>query len=176
MSETFPDYITAEVKAIIGAEAPLVTARHPVESSEVRRFHQALADNAPRFWDPEASKRYGGPVAPMGFPVHAFRRTEEEPDPLEMMDQPDYDGVDRALRPGLPPVLVPLKRLMNGGYEYELFRYARPGERVVLRSRYADIYQRNGRSGPIVFVVIEDSYETDTGEKLLRSTNTIILR
>jgi hypothetical protein len=46
----------------------------------------------------------------------------------------------------------------------------------MLRSRYADIYQRNGRTGPIVFVVIEDSYETETGEKLLRSLNTIILR
>jgi hypothetical protein len=65
---------------------------------------------------------------------------------------------------------------MNGGYEYEFFRYVRPGERIMLRSRYADIYQRNGRTGPIVFVVIEDSYETETGEKLLRSLNTIILR
>lgn len=45
-----------------------------------------------------------------------------------------------------------------------------------MRSRYADIYQRNGRTGPIVFVVIEDTYETDRGEKLLRSTNTMILR
>lgn len=176
MSDAIPDYITPDVRAIIGAESPPVTAHHPVEASEIRRFHQALIDNAPRYWNPDAAERYGGPVAPIGFPVHAFRRTEKEPDPLEKMDQPDYDGVDRALRPGLPPVLVPLKRLMNGGYDYELFRHARPGERVTLRSRYADIYQRNGRTGPIVFVVIEDSYETDAGEKLLRSTNTMILR
>jgi hypothetical protein len=27
-----------------------------------------------------------------------------------------------------------------------------------------------------VFVVIEDTYETDRGERLLRSTNTMILR
>jgi hypothetical protein len=175
-AETFPNYITPEVKALIGAEASPQVAHHKVEPSEVRRFHQALIHDAPHFWDPEAARRYGGPVAPIGFPVHAFRRTEEEPDPLEAMDRPDYDGVDRRLRPGLPEVVVPLKRLMNGGYEYELFRYARPGERILLRSRYADIYQRNGRTGPIVFVVIEDSYETDRGEKLLRSMNTIILR
>ncbi len=171
-----PNYITPEVRAIIGAEAPPIVAHHAVESSEVRRFHQALIDNAPRHWDPRSAERYGGIVAPMGFPVHVFRRTEAEPDPLERMDEPDYDGVDRALRPGLPAVNVPLKRLMNGGYDYELFRYARPGERIVLRSRYADIYQRNGRTGPIVFVIIEDSYETDAGEPLLRSTNTMILR
>lgn len=171
-----PDYITPQVRALIGAEAPPLVAHHPVEPSEVRRFHQALMDDAPRFRDPAAATRYGGTVAPMGFPVHAVRRTEAEPDPLDAMDQPDFDGVDRRLRPGLPAVEVPLTRLMNGGYEYELFRYARPGERILVRSRYADIYQRNGRTGPIVFVVIEDSYETESGERLLRSVNTMILR
>lgn len=176
MSEVIPDYITPEIRALIGAEAPPVFASHPVEASEVRRFHQAVMDHAPRYWDAPAATRYGGVVAPPGFPVHAHRRAEATPDPLDDMDKPDYDGVDRALRPGLPAVLMPLNRLMNGGYEYELFRYARPGERILLRSRYADIYQRNGRTGPIVFVVIEDSYETDTGERLLRSLNTMILR
>jgi hypothetical protein len=171
-----PDYITPAVQALIGAEAPPQLAAHPVEPSEMRRFHQALMDNAPRYRDPAAAARYGGAVAPIGFPVHAHRRAEDTPDPLANMDSPDYDGVDRALRPGLPLIDVPLTRLMNGGYEYELFRHARPGERIVLRSRYADIYQRNGRTGPIVFVVIEDSYETDTGERLLRSLNTMILR
>ncbi len=175
MSE-FPDYITPEVKAVIGAVSPPQLATHPVEPSEIRRFHQAVMDHSPRYWDEEAAARYGGVVAPMGFPVHAHRRMEGTDDPLEAMDRPDYDGVDRALRPGLPEVVVPLKRLMNGGYEYELFRYARPGERILLRSRYTDIYQRNGRTGPIVFVVIEDSYETEGGEKLLRSVNTMILR
>ena len=175
MSE-FPDYITPEVKAVIGAVSPPQLATHPVEPSEIRRFHQAVMDHSPRYWDEEAAARYGGVVAPMGFPVHAHRRMEGTDDPLEAMDRPDYDGVDRALRPGLPEVVVPLKRLMNGGYEYELFRYARTGERILLRSRYTDIYQRNGRTGPIVFVVIEDSYETEGGEKLLRSVNTMILR
>jgi hypothetical protein len=176
MSADFEDYITPAVKALIGTESPAILAHHAVEASEVRRFHQAVMDHAPRYWDLHAAERYGGPVAPAGFPVHAYRRAEHEPDPLENMDSPDYDGVDRALRPGLPEVIVPLKRLMNGGYEYEFFRYVRPGKCIMLRSRYADIYQRNGRTGPIVFVVIEDSYETETGEKLLRSLNTIILR
>lgn len=171
-----PDYITPAVRAIIGAEAPPIEAPHPVEASEVRRFHQALMDASPRFWDPEAAARYGGPVAPIGFPVHALRRVEDAPDPLDALHTGDHDGVDRRLRPGLPEVQVPLQRLVNGGYAYELFRCAHPGERIRVRSRYADIYQRNGRTGPMIFVVIEDSYETVSGEALLRSTNTIILR
>jgi hypothetical protein len=176
MTDSMPDYITPAVKALIGVEAPPQFALHPVEASEVRRFHQAVMDHAPRYWDESSATRYGGVVAPIGFPVHAQRRAEYEPDPLDDMDKPDYDGVSRAMRPGLPEVLVPLKRLMNGGYEYELFRYARPGERIVVRSRYADIYQRNGKTGPIVFIVVEDSYETDAGDRLLRSLHTTILR
>jgi hypothetical protein len=43
----------------------------------------------------------------MGFPVHAHRRLEDTEDPLAAMDRLDYDGVDRALRPGLPEVVVP---------------------------------------------------------------------
>jgi hypothetical protein len=175
-TEAVPDYITPEVKALIGAEASPVEACLPVEGSEIRRFHQALVDDAPRHRDPAAAIRYGGTVAPTGFPVHAFRRPKADPDPLDAMEQPDHDGVDRRLRPGLPEVLVPLKRLMNGGYEYELYRHARPGERIVLRSRYADIYQRNGRTGPIVFAVIDGTYDTGRGEMLLRSINTMSLR
>lgn|GEM_PF-5823446 len=43
-------------------------------------------------------------------------------------------------------------------------------------STYRDIYQRDGRSGPMVFVVIEDTYRTVGGELLLRVANTNILR
>jgi hypothetical protein len=50
------------------------------------------------------------------------------------------------------------------------------GERIVVRSRYQDIYQRDGRSGTMVFVVVEDEYATADGRPLLRSLNTNIMR
>ena len=60
------NYITDEVKAVIGAESEPVEAYHAVESSEVRRFHHATMDPAPRYWDRDWAKksRYGGIVAP----------------------------------------------------------------------------------------------------------------
>ncbi len=36
--------------------------------------------------------------------------------------------------------------------------------------------QREGRTGPMVLVVIEEIYTTETGALLLRATNTQILR
>jgi len=172
------NYITDEVKAVIGAESEAIEAYHAVEPSEVRRFHHATMDPARRYWDGEWAKksRYGGLVAPPAFPVHAFRRAPDAPDPLDQMSDPDFDGRSRRMRPGLPPVEVPLVRLLNGGYDYEFFRYARQGERIFLKSRFKDIYQRDGKTGTMVFVVIEDFYSNERGESLLKTTNTLILR
>ena len=172
------NYITDEVKAVIGVESEPVEASHPVEPSEVRRFHHATMDPAPRYWDQDWARksRYGGVVAPPAFPVHAFRRPARAPDPLDAMGEPHFDGRNRRMRPGLPPVEVPLMRLLNGGYDYEFFRYARVGERIFCKSRFKDIYQRDGKSGTMVFVVIEDLYTNERGEPLIKTTNTSILR
>jgi hypothetical protein len=71
---------------------------------------------------------------------------------------------------------VPLPRLLNGGYEYEFFRYARVGERIYRSSTYLDIYQRDGRSGPMVFVIVADMFTTDDSVPLITATTTTILR
>jgi hypothetical protein len=173
------NYITDEVKAIIGAQTDWVEASHPVEESEVRRFFQATMDPHPRYWNQKwaAESRYGKPVAPPAFAVHAFRRPPDETvDPLDRMDDPDFDGVSRTLRPGLPPVPVALGGILNGGYEYEFYSYPRIGERIVSRSRYRDIYQREGKSGPMVFVLVEDEFATSDGRPLLKATNANIMR
>jgi hypothetical protein len=172
------NYITDHIKALIGRESELEEATHPVEASEVRRFHHATMDPAPRYWDAAwaSGSRYGSLVAPPAFPVHAFRRPADAPDPLDPDAERDFGGMSKQLRPGLPIVDVPLERMLSGGYEYEFFRYARIGEKVFRRSRYRDIYQRDGKSGPMVFVLVEETYTTGAGEPLLTTTNTIILR
>lgn len=173
------NYITDEVKALIGAQTDWVEACHPVQESEVRRFFQATMDPHPRYWDEKwaAESRYGKPVAPPAFAVHAFRRPPDATaDPLDLMDDPDFDGVSRTLRPGLPPVPVPLSGILNGGYEYEFYSYPKMGERIVSRSRFRDIYQREGKSGPMVFVLVEDEFATSDGRPLLKATNANIMR
>lgn len=172
------NYITDEIRSLIGRESDREEATHPVEASEVRRFHHATMDPARRYWDEEwaSRSRNGSVVAPPAFPVHAFRRAADATDPLAADAEPDFGGMSKQLRPGLPIVDVPLDRMLNGGYEYELFRYARIGERIFRRSRYRDIYQREGKSGPLVFILVEETYTTESDEILLRTTNTIILR
>lgn len=173
------DYITPEVLALIGAKSEWVEASNPVESSEVRRFCHATMDANPKYWNAAAmpAARYGGAVAPLAMPVHAFRRHASDPeDPLDAMSDPDFDGVSRTRRVGLPKVPVPLPGILNGGYEYEFYSHALIGERVLRRSSYRDIYQKDGKSGPLVFVVIEDEYVTQDGRPLLKAATTTIMR
>ena len=174
------NYITEDVRKIIGAQSDWVEVCHPVEPSEVRRFFQAIMDPNPRYWDAGrvSSERYDRPVAPPAFPVHAIRRPPGEVgDPLDLSDKdPDFDGTSRALRPGLPRVPMPLGGTLNGGYEYEFFSYAQVGERIMWRSRYRDVYQRDGKTGALIFVMIEDEYVTGDGRPLLKATNTAIMR
>ena len=74
-------------------------------------------------------------------------------------------GLSRAMRPGLPKVPVPLGGILNGGYEYEFYSYARLGDTIRCRSRYKDIVQKTSKAGPMVLVVIED--EGHGGEKII---------
>ena len=171
-------YVTDAIKSLVGQRSGLYPATHDVMPSEVRRFFHATMDENPYFWDEEAAKksRYGGLIAPLGYPVHAFRRSPDAPDPLTNADNPDFDGSRRSFRPGLPPVEIPLSGVLNGGYEYEFFRYARHGDRIFRTSSYKDIYQRPGKNGPMVFVILEDLFVDENERPYLRAVNTSIMR
>ena len=143
------------------------------------RFFQAVMDYDPRFWDADyaAGTRYGAPVAPPAFAVHAFRRPPDEThDTLAAAGDPDFDGLSRSMRPGLPKVPLSLSGILNGGYEYEFYSYPKVGESIICRSAYLDIYQKQGKAGPMVMVLIEDEYATADQRPLLKSVNTMIMR
>jgi len=47
---------------------------------------------------------------------------------------------------------------------------------ITAQSRYTDITEREGRSGPMVLVKVETTYTNQDDEKLLVSTMTVIMR
>jgi hypothetical protein len=163
------DLVTEAARALIGVRSDWVEATHPVEPSELRRFLHATMDTGTRRF-PDA--------APLGFPVHAFRRAASDTkDPLEGRGDPEFDGETRMLRPHLPRMPIPLSGVLNGGYEYEFFSHARIGERIFCRSAYRDVRQRQGRSGPMAIVTIEDEFVAgEEHRRLLSSTTHLIIR
>ncbi|MBN9428781.1 MAG: MaoC family dehydratase N-terminal domain-containing protein [Burkholderiales bacterium] len=176
MSEV--QYITDEVRALIGVESEEQLACDQVERGSIRRMSQAIMDGDRLFWDDAyaGGTRYGGIVAPPLFPVHMFQRAPDAPDPLDRAwEDPDYDGTKGAIALfALPEIPIPLKRLLNAGVEVEFFKYAQPGERVTVVNRYIDIFQKQGRNGPMVFVVVERRFCNDKRELLLTYKQTLV--
>jgi len=164
-----PNYITPEVKALIGASAEM-HAWDEVERGALRRFVQAVMDVDPIYWDDEyaAATKYGGVVAPPLYPLYGFRYPPNMPDALEgALTDPHYHGSSFLPRFGLPDVPVPLYRILNGGNDIEFFALARPGDRLTAVSTIEDIYQKSGRSGVMVFVCMKFVITNQRGEVLL---------
>jgi acyl dehydratase len=173
------DYITDEVKALIGAESEWEEAWDPVERGQIRRHAQATMDDDPVYWDEEAAKktRYGGVVAPPLFPLHALRVRPDAVDPFaRAATDPDFDGSVRGVMKGLPPLPIPLTRVLNGGNDVEIYQLAKPGENIRVKSKYLDIYQKEGRTGTMVFLLTETIYTNQKGELLLKAVQTRIMR
>lgn len=169
--------LTEAVKAFIGRRTEPFLACDAVEPGAVRRYAQAIMDPDPAYADDAAGARYGGAVAPPIFPSFMFRTPFGAPDVLsERAHDPDFDGIVMGVGNGLPPLPLDGLALLNGGAEIEFYAYARHGERVLQSSRYADIYEREAKAGPMIFVIIETEFTTEAGQLLLRARKTIIRR
>jgi hydroxyacyl-ACP dehydratase HTD2-like protein with hotdog domain len=65
---------------------------------------------------------------------------------------------------------------MDGGTEIEFFAPIRAGDTITGRCKITDIYQKDGRSGPLIFVVRESTYTNQRGEVVLIEKGAAILR
>jgi hypothetical protein len=173
-----PVMLTDEIKGYIGHTSAEIIATDTVEPGAVRRYAQAIMDEDPGYAPGAEAGRYGGPVAPPLYPAFMFRRPLGTPDALtERAADPDFDGLVSAASDGLPELPLPGRALLNGGSEVEIVRYARHGEAVKQRSRYADIYEREAKNGTaMLFVIVETEYRTTNDELLLKVRKTHIRR
>src|SRR5581483_11160766 len=138
-------YVTDEIRALIGVEGPVQTADLPLDAERLRRFVQGAMEDDPVHWDDEEARRrgYGDVVATPLFPLHASRRPSGTADPLDRFrDEPDWDGIGGEPFGGLPPLDLPLKRVLNGGTEARFHTLAKIGDVISSQSRYVDIYDR----------------------------------
>ena len=109
--------------------------------------------------------------------VHLFRRRPDDTqDPFDQAGDPDFDGVIAALREHLPRVTSRCRGSLNGGYEHEFASYAKIGEWVSLPQPLRDIYQRDGKTGPIVFVWSRTTTRPAEGRPILTLRNTHVMR
>lgn len=138
--------ITSEMRAAIGSRSDPVTWE--VEKGEIIRFAEAVGDPNPLYSDEAAARKspYGGIIAPPTF-LHAYGAA-----PLDF-DYPEGVGLD-------------------GGSDWEYFEPVRPGDRITVTARIADIFEKSGRVGQMIFIVREIEYVNQLGELAARRRST----
>jgi 3-methylfumaryl-CoA hydratase len=92
--------------------------------------------------------------------------------PIARLDELGPDGLfSDSLMPDLP-----LKRVMAGGIKQRYHRTIVPGDVLMLTRRITDIYEKQGSSGPLIFVVYDLTVTTESGEPVMQQTQSRINR
>ncbi len=155
--------ITPEIEAMVGKEK-VYPGFEEIGRAIIRRFAIAVGDTNPLYWDEEYAKksRYRGIIAP---PTMIFELNHN----IGLEIGEDGAAVDAFGR--LPP---PFETVIRGGNEYEFYQPVRPDDIVTATQRIAQISERQGKAGPMVFVVNELTYCNQRGEKLGINRETVI--
>jgi N-terminal half of MaoC dehydratase len=68
------------------------------------------------------------------------------------------------------------KGWLNGGNRFEYFAPVMVGDRITATGHIADVYEKTGSSGSLLFIVFETEYVNQRGEKVATLRGTTIRR
>jgi acyl dehydratase len=143
-------YVTEEVRKQIGLQSEAHVVE--VERGAIRRFVEAIGDPNPVFHDEAAARktRFGGIIAPPTF--------------------------CRSLGAAIPEIKInmPQFRGLDGGSEWEYLEPIRPGDRIRVVTKIADIRESAGRLGAMVFITVETSYTNQHDQLCAVQRSTVI--
>lgn len=140
-----------------------------VTATDIAKFAHATGETNPIHFDREAAVAagYRDVVAPTLF-TYVVRMHASA---LVPADQLEADGSPSA---DVPP--LPTKRAMAGETAVELGERIVAGDVITVEKRLADMYEKEGRSGPLVFVDMEFTFTNERGDLVARETFTRIYR
>jgi len=157
--------ISEEVTELIGKVGDIMIME--VERGAIKRYADAVDDRNPLYWDEEYARdsRYGSILAPPGFFGWPTRWTEGMPILLELVDK-----VSAIL------AQAGYSRSLDGGIEYEFFCPVRAGDVLTALTRILDIYEQEGKTGKLFFLVVETTYTNQDGNLVAKVRRTLIRR
>ena len=68
------------------------------------------------------------------------------------------------------------KGWLNGGNRFEYIEAVRVGDRITATGRVADVYEKTGSSGSLLFIIFETEYVNQHGRPVARLRGTAIRR
>ena len=155
--------ITPEIKALIGKEE-VFSSPEEIGRATIRRFAMAVGDPNPLYWDEAYAQKtkFGCVISP---PTMIFELNHNLGG-----DVSEEDGgyTDKVI---LPP---PLTRFIRGGNEYDIFQPVRPDDKITLKRKICEIFEKKGKAGMLVFVIVEFKYFNQKAELLGINRETLV--
>lgn len=153
--------MTDEIKAMIGTLSEPVIME--VGRVAIRRYADAVGDDNPLFHEVEDAKAagYEDLICPPGFwgwPIKG-RAT--------------IGGMSIV---GAVLIKAGLWRILDGGVDQEFYIPIRAGDILTAYSKIADIREREGKAGKMVFTTVETTYLNQNGDTVAVNRATIIAR
>ncbi|MFC1978038.1 MaoC family dehydratase N-terminal domain-containing protein [Chloroflexota bacterium] len=150
------------LQGLVGSELSY-TDEFEVEKGMIKRFAIAIGDPNPIYYDEEFARTtsYEDIVAP---PTFLFEWNHHRHNVLPPEERRSiFNGLERQ------------PRLLRGINEYQVVQQVRAGDIIRTKSRIAEVYEKQGRSGQLVFMVTETDYFNQKKETLGKSRDTYIL-
>ena len=151
-----------KLKGTVGQEA-IFQAPDEMGRSSLRQYALAIGDFNPLYSDREFAKAYGLPdvMAPPTLICDTWQYVDGDMD-----DRGDLLGRG------------PIRELegLRAGNEYVFFQPIHPDDVITAHWTVKDVYEKTGRTGSIIFQVIETAFYNQREELLARNTETMFYR
>lgn len=159
--------ITDEARA--WAERPFPSYAVTVSRTDIQRYSRAIGETDPVYFDVASARASGHPdlLAPPYFPYTVRVQAAH----LVDADQLQPDGSATA---DVPP--LPTTKAMAGETVIEFGDPIHAGDTLTLEKRIIDLFEKEGRTGTLVFVKTEFVFTNDTGNQVFREEFTRIYR
>lgn len=137
----------------IGREYPAIS--YEMGREKIREYARAVGDLNPLYLDEEAGRQspYGDTIAP---PAMASQ----------------YAVLPADLLFHDTEVAVDYEMLLHGDQDYQYFQVVRPGDRLQVKGRIKDIYEKRS----LQFMIFESEVSNQRGEKVTVATSTFVIR
>ena len=149
-------------RSLIGTEY-VFTAPEEIGRASIRQFALAIGDMNPLYLDRQGAAEgpYGDIVAPPTFVCETTQYYRGQVD--------DEGGFTER-------VLLPMGQPIRAANEYTFHQLMRSDDVITARWRIDDIYERRGRSGHLLFLVVAIDYSNQHGQSLAENRETIVYR
>jgi len=147
--------ITPKMKKSIGTRLFEDFPPDEVSLWAINRFIEATTDENPLWQDEKYAKktRWGGIIAPPAF-LHVF-----DPANRAFRQRPDLSHMATIM-----PFELPFPKTFQAFYEFQFFLPLRTGDMITSTAKIGDVYEREGKSGKMVFVRMENEHRNQRKE------------